>query len=477
MPAFDTIVKGGRVATTAWVTQCDIGIRNGKIVALADKLEGAKEVIDAKGRLITPGGVDGHCHLDQPNEEGWLCADDFYTGTRSAAAGGTTTVMPFAQQLKGKSLRDAVQDYHRRAEGKAIVDYAFHMIVSDPSLQVLGQELPSLVRQGCTSLKIYMTYDALKLSDREILDTFETARAEGAMVMVHAENAEIIGWLTDRLEAKGKTAPRYHATSRPMPVEREGTHRAIAMAEIIDIPILIVHVSSREAVEEIRRAQSRGLKIFAETCPQYLFLTEDDLDKPGFEGAKCMCSPPPRDKANQQVIWDGLRNGTFAVFSSDHAPTRFHDKTGKAFKGPKASFRWVPNGVPGIETRMPLLFSEGVGKGRIDIEQFVALTATNQAKIYGLYPRKGTIAIGSDADLVIWDEKKKVTITNKGLHHDVDYTPYEGMKITGWPAITMSRGEIVWDGKEVRGKKGRGEFISCALPTAAEPLGRPVVTI
>jgi len=238
-----------------------------------------------------------------------------------------------------------------------------------------------------------------------------------------------------------------------------------------------VHVSAREAVDEIQRARSRGLKIFAETCPQYLFLTADDLDKPGFEGAKCICSPPPRDKANQQVIWDGLRGGTFEVFSSDHAPTRFDDAKGKKVRGTDSSFRWVPNGIPGLETRMPLLFSEGVGKGVIDLERFVALTATNQAKIYGIYPKKGTIAVGSDADIVIWDDERETTITNEILHHDVDYTPYEGMTIKGWPAITLSRGDVVWADGEVRAEKGRGAFLPCALSAAATPLGRPAAKI
>jgi dihydropyrimidinase len=474
---FDTIIRGGRVATAGAVVHCDIGIRDGRIAALADTLEGAKNVIDAAGRTVTPGGVDGHCHIDQPNEEGWVCADNFFTGTRSALAGGTTTVIPFAQQFRGRSLRHAVDEYRGRADGNALIDYAIHMIVSDPSEQVLGQELPALIHDGYTSFKIYMTYDELKLNDRQILDVLALARREAALVMVHAENADCITWLTDRLEEAGKIAPKYHATSRPGPVEREATHRAITLAELLDVPILLVHVSAREAVDEIQRARSRGLKIFAETCPQYLFLTADDLDKPGFEGAKCICSPPPRDKANQQVIWDGLRGGTFEVFSSDHAPTRFDDAKGKKVRGTDSSFRWVPNGIPGLETRMPLLFSEGVGKGVIDLERFVALTATNQAKIYGIYPKKGTIAVGSDADIVIWDDERETTITNEILHHDVDYTPYEGMTIKGWPAITLSRGDVVWADGEVRAEKGRGAFLPCALSAAATPLGRPAAKI
>jgi len=474
MSAFDLIVRGGRVATAADVSICDIGIKDGRIVALAERLEDADRVIDAVGKTVTPGGVDSHCHLDQPSTDGSVAADDFLTGTRSAAAGGTTTVIPFALQMRGHSLHESVEDYHQRAKGKALVDYAFHLIVTDPTSQVCGQELPALIQDGYSSFKIYMTYDDLMLNDRQILDVLAVARRHQGIVMIHAENSDCIGWLTDRLEEAGKIEPRYHATSRPRPVEREATHRAITLAELLDVPILIVHVSAREAVREIQRAQARGLKIFGETCPQYLFLTEDDLAAPGFEGAKCICSPPPRDKENQQVIWDGLGNGTFQVFSSDHAPTRYDDPKGKKLRGTKAAFRWIPNGIPGIETRLPLLFSEGVGTGRIDLSTFVALTATNAAKIYGLYPRKGTIAVGSDADIVIWDDERELTLTNDILHHNVDYTPYEGRRIKGWPETVLCRGKVVVEDVEVKGQPGHGEFLPCAQPDKAVPAGRPV---
>jgi dihydropyrimidinase len=469
---YDLIVKNARIATAGDTFTADIGVRDGQVVALGKDLDDARETIDAAGRWVTPGGIDSHCHLDQPSGDGSLCADDFETGTRSAACGGTTTVIPFALQQKGQSLRAAVADYHARADGKALIDYAFHLIVSDPTPQVLGQELPALIRDGYTSFKIYMTYDDLKLSDRQILDVLALARREQAMVMVHAENADVIAWLTDALEAAGMTEPLHHATSRPRQVEGEATQRAITLAEILDTPVLLVHVSAREAIDEIRRAQGRGLKVYGETCPQYLFLTEADLDKPGFEGAKCICSPPPRDAANQQFVWDGLANGTFQVFSSDHAPARYDDPRGKKIRGEDAAFRWVPNGVPGIETRMPLLFSHGVLDGRISINQFVALTATNAARLYGLYPRKGTVAIGSDADLVIWDTDRTVTITNDLLHHNVDYTPYEGIEVRAWPALALSRGEVVWDGERPAPATGRGTFLKCDAPETARPRGQ-----
>lgn len=474
MRDLDLIVRNAEVVTSGDAFPADIGIKGGRIVMLAETISAdARDEIDASGRTVTPGGIDGHCHIDQPTTDGSVCADDFESATRSAACGGTTTVIPFALQMKGVGLRDAVADYHRRAEGRALIDYAFHLIVTDPNEQLLGQDLPALIRDGYTSFKIYMTYDDMKLDDGQILDVLSVARREQALVMIHAENSEAIAWLTRKLELAGSTAPRYHATSRPGPVEREATHRAITLSELVDTPILIVHVSGRDAVEQIRWAQGRGLRIYAETCPQYLFLTADDLAKPGFEGAKCLCSPPPRDAANQQVIWDSLLNGTFQVFSSDHAPTRFDDAKGKKLHGEDASFQYIPNGVPGLETRLALLYSAGVLEGRISAQQFVALTSTNVARMYGLYPRKGTIGIGADADLVVWDEREML-ISNDQLHHDVDYTPYEGIRVKAWPGLTLSRGEVVWDGRVARGSPGRGEFLACESPAPARPAGRHV---
>jgi len=477
MAEFDTVIRGATVATAADAFEAEVGIIGGKIAAMGSALGAARHEIDARGLYLLPGGVDAHCHLDQPTSDGTVCADDFRSGTIAAAFGGTTTVIPFALQMRGQSLRAAVEDYHRRAEGKAIVDYAFHLIVTDPTEQVLGQELPALIRDGYTSFKIYMTYDDLKLGDRQILDVLALARREGAMTMVHAENSEVIGWLTDKLEALGMTAPRHHATSRPSAVEREATHRAISLSEIVGVPLLIVHVSGREAVEQIRWARARGLSIYAETCPQYLFLTEEDLARPGFEGAKCLCSPPPRDKANQEAIWQGLRDGLFDVFSSDHAPTRYDDPKGKMIRGTKASFRYVPNGVPGIETRLPLLFSAGVVEGRLDLPRFVALTAANPARLYGLYPRKGTVAVGSDADLVLWDPARKGTIANSRLHHAVDFTPYEGMAIKGAPVLALSRGEVVCREGELVAAPGRGAFLPCDHPEPAKRLRPPAVPL
>lgn len=469
MAEYDLVIRGGTVATAADTVRCDVGIKDGKIAALADELKNGARVIDATGKLVLPGGIDSHCHIAQRGSLGVLSADDFHSGTVSAACGGTTTIIPFAVQYKGESLRAKVEDYHRQADGKAVADYAFHLIVSDPTESVLGQELPALIGDGYTSFKIYLTYDALRLDDRQVLAVMACARREGAMVMVHAENHEVIKWITERLLAAGKSQPKYHAVSHAAAAEREATHRVIALAEIVGLPILVVHVSEAGAIEQIREAQARGLPIYAETCPQYLFLAEDELDRPGFEGAKFICSPPLRRKGNEARVWNGLETGVFQVVSSDHAPYRFADVEGKQKFGVNAPFPKVPNGMPGLEVRMPLLFSEGVRAGRIGLNRFVSVMATEPARIYGLYPQKGTIAVGSDADIAIWDPEREVTITRAILHDNMDYTPYEGRKVTGWPITTLSRGEAVWDKGEVLGKPGRGRFLRCALPEPAKP--------
>jgi dihydropyrimidinase len=475
MAKLDTIIRGGTVATASDTFRCDVGVKDGRIAQLGEDLgKAAEEVIDATDLLVLPGGIDSHVHLSQDSGPGIVMADDFESGTRSAAFGGNTTVMPFCMQQKGHGLRQALKDYHALADGNCYTDVSFHLVISDPSPQVLGQELPALVDDGYTSFKVFMTYQDLALSDLQMLEVMATARETGSLVMVHAENYDAIRFLTDRLERAGHTSPQYHATSRPIPVEREATHRAISLAEIVDVPVMIVHVSNGEAMEEIRRAQSRGLKVFGETCPQYLVLTEKDLEGLNMEGAKYVCSPPPRDKAAQEACWLGLKTGVFQTFSSDHCPFRYDDPKGKLIPKGRTSFRWVPNGIPGVETRLPILFSEGVVKGRITINEFVALTSTNHARMYGLAPRKGTIAVGSDADIVLWDAKKKVTIAAKGLHHGADYTPYEGLKVTGWPVRTIVRGEtVVADGKLI-GAKSHGSHLKRARSPYAAPSGKQV---
>ena len=470
MAALDTIIAGGTVVTATDSMQCDVGIRDGKVVVLGRSLGDAQEVIDANGKLVLPGGVEGHCHIEQLSSFGVMSADDFYSGTVAAVFGGTTTVIPFAAQARGESLREVVENYHRAAGPKAVIDYGYHLIITDPNEQVLGQELPALIEDGFTSFKVYMTYEAMRLDDYQMLEVLDTARRHGAFVMVHAENHDMIRWLTDRLLAGGYSAPKYHAVSHSRIGEGEATYRAIELSRLLDVPMLVVHVSSAEAMDAIRAAQSAGLKVYGETCPQYLFLTAQDLDRDGVEGAKFCCSPPPRDEQAQAAIWRGLRNGTFQVFSSDHAPYRF-DESGKLHAGPNPTFKQIANGVPGIELRLPLLFSEGVGKGRIDIHQFVALTATNPARLYGLHPRKGTIAVGSDADIAIWDPNRAVTIRHAMLHDQVGYTPYEGRNITGWPEIVLSRGRVAVRDGALAIERGSGQFLPRARSSAARPLG------
>jgi dihydropyrimidinase len=466
MTHYDLAIRGGTVATASDVFRADVGIRDGRIVAISDAVNGAAEEIDATGLLVLPGGIDSHVHIAQPSGLGIVMADDFASATAAAAAGGNTLIMPFALQERGTSLRAAVDAYRAQAEGQCVIDTSIHLIISDPTPEVLGQELPALIKDGYTSFKVFMTYDDLVLRDAELLEVFDVARREGALVMVHAEGYDAIRYMTDRLERAGKTAPYYHGPSRPQMVEREATHRAISHAELVDVPIMIVHVSGREAMEQIRWAQTRGLHVLAETCPQYITLTEDDLraaQGDDMAGAKYVCSPPPRGAEDHAAIWEGIRTGVFQTFSSDHCPFRYEGADGKQMPRGRTSFRWVPNGIPGVETRLPILFSEGVGKGRITLQKFVELTATNHAKIYGLYPGKGAIAVGFDADIALWDPTRRETIRQEILHHGADYTPWEGFEVQGWPVMTVARGKVVYRDGQVTGQPGQGRVLSRRL--------------
>ena len=463
MPEFDLTIRNGTLVTASDTLRGDIGVRAGRIAAIADRLEPGLRDIDAAGRLVLPGGVDSHCHVEQISSNGVMTADDFHSATVSAAFGGTTTIIPFAAQHWGMSLLKVVEDYHACAAPKAVIDYGFHLIVSDPTEQALKHDLPALIRRGHSSFKVYMTYDKIKLDDYQLLEVLDTAGREGALVMVHAENNDVIKWVAQRLIANGHSAPKFHAVSHDALAESEATHRVIQLSRLLDVPILIVHVSGIEAVKTIRAAQTLGVRVYGETCPQYLFLKAADIDRPGLDGAMFCCSPPPRDEASQEAVWAGLTDGTFQVFSSDHAPYRY-DASGKLPKGDATTFKDMANGVPGIELRMPLLFSEGVGKGRISLQQFVALTATNHARMYGLADRKGSIAVGLDADLAIWDAEREITITATMLHDKVGYTPYEGRSIRGWPETVISRGRVVVADGKLHAERGSGAFIARGTP-------------
>ena len=468
MADFDLVIRGGQVATESDVARADVGIVGGRVAAVAGSLTGGAEVVDASGRLVLPGGIDGHCHVAQLSSFGVETADDFESATVSAACGGTTTVIPFAPQQKGESLREAVEAYTRRASGRAVIDYGFNLIVSDPTPTVLDDELPDLVAAGHTAVKIFMTYDAVRLDDREILRVLAKATELGAITMVHAENHELMAWVTDRLLERGDVAPKFHAVAHAPQAEREAVHRIIALAEVVGAQILILHLSSRDAIEEVRRARQRGVSVFGETCPQYVALTDSDMDRPGFEGAKFMCSPPPREAANQKDVWDGLVDGVIQAFDSDHAGYGFDDDRGKKVHGEDAPFTRIPNGVPGLETRLPILFSEGVGRGRISLRRFIELSAGNPARIFGLYPRKGTISVGADADIAIWDPELTVSVSIDALHDNMDYTPYEGMTLEGWPVTTLSRGEIVWHEGQALGTPGRGRLLQRTAPQTGD---------
>ena len=467
---FDLVISGGLVVTASDSFHCDIGITGEKITALGSKLAG-KRVIDADGLLVLPGGVDSHCHIEQLEADGSVHEETFETASRSAFLGGTTTVICFAAQFKGMPIKPTLDRYKAMATRSAM-DYSFHQIITDPSDYVVEEELPEIVSAGIRSFKAFLTYDPLKLDDNQFLRVLATARKLGALVTVHCENYDGISWRSERLLAAGLSAPLYHAWSRPVVLEREATYRAIALAELVDQPIQIFHVSSPEVAVEIARARRRGVKVWAETCPQYLILEDKDLDKPGAEGMKFICSPPPRDSEARTTLWEDIRDGTLDVVSSDHCGYSFAGGQGKQSKGPTARFDEVPNGIPGLGTRLKLLFTEGVSGGHIDVNTFVRLTSTAPAKLFGLYPKKGTVAPGSDADLVLWDPTKEGTITNSALGHAIDYTPYEGRRSVGEPIMTISRGEVVMDRGVVNALAGRGRFQARGPYELIRPTGR-----
>ena len=472
-PAYDIVIRGGRVATVATCSRPMSPSPARPSTAIGRGLPGARREIDARGKLVLPGGVDSHAHIEQLSAAGIMNADTFESATISAAFGGTTTVISFAAQHVGMKLPQVLEDYHALARKGAVIDYAFHMIIADPTTKHWTTEMPALVKEGHGSIKMFMTYDRLKIDDEPLLDILLAARDNGAMLCAHAENHGIIAWMVKRLLARGYTHPKYHAISHARVSEAEAFNRLIGMAALIDQPIMIFHVSTAEGARVIRDARGQGLKVFAETCPQYLFLTADDLDKPGAEGAKWMCSPPPRHSADQEALWQALALGDLQTISSDHAPYRF-DETGKLRAGPNPNFKQVANGLPGLEVRLPLLFDAMVSKGRLGLEKFVELTATAPAKIYNLHPRKGSIAIGADADIAIWDPAREVMLSDAMMHDLAGYTPYAGRKLRGWPVTVLSRGRVVVADGRRTAEPGSGRFLARSGGEAAKPAGRLV---
>src|SRR5712691_7246515 len=450
-----TVIRNGRIVTAIDDYNVDILIEDGKVAMIAKEIDvKADKKIDARGRLVIPGGIDPHTHMDLPFG-GTSASDDFETGTRAAAFGGTTTIIDFAVQYRGQSLNEALDVWFAKAQGKATIDYGFHMIVTDLPDQRLP-ELNGLIQQGISSFKLFMAYPGIFLvDDGTIFKAMTAAGEKGGLICMHAENGVVIDVLVKRALAEGKTAPKYHALTRPTRAEAEGVHRAIAIAEMANSPVYIVHLSCYDALKEVQAARDLGLPAFAETCPQYLFLDYSYYEQEGFEGAKYVMTPPLRDKSNQEQLWKGLRGNDLQVISTDHCPFCFKEQKELG----RDDFTKIPNGGPGVEHRMSLIYNGGVVPGRIGLNRFVELTSTAAAKMFGLFPRKGTIAVGSDADIVIFDPNQEQTLSVTTSHMNVDYNAYEGKKIKGVVETVLSRGQVVIENGEYKGKAGSGRFL------------------
>src|SRR5881392_1299186 len=453
---FDSIIRNATVVTATDTYRADVGISGDRVTAIATQLptENAGRIIDATSLLLIPGGIDVHTHLDMPFG-GTTSADDFETGTRAAAFGGTTTLIDFAIQYKGQSLRTAFDTWMAKASAKAVCDYAFHCIITDlPDARI--EEMSSMVREGVSSFKLFMAYPGVfMLDDATIFKAMRAASKLGGMVCMHAENGGAIDVIVKQALAEGKTAPKYHALTRPTTAEAQACSRAIALAEMAGAPLYIVHLSCDDALQKVREARDRGLPVYAETCPQYLYLSLDNMDEPGFEGAKYVFTPPLREKWNQEKLWQGLKADQLSVVSTDHCPFCFKEQKELG----KDDFTKIPNGGPGIEHRLSLVYTGGVHGKHFSPNRFVQLVSTTPAKLFGLYPRKGTIAVGSDADLVIFDPNHEEVISAKTHHKRVDYSMFEGIKIKGAPKTVFSRGRTVIESCKFVGRPGSGQFL------------------
>jgi dihydropyrimidinase len=447
------LIRNGTVVTATETLPADVLVDGERVVTMGLSLVAeADRVIDATGKYVMPGGVDPHTHMDLPFG-GSFCSDDFASGTRAAAFGGTTTIVDFALQGTGEGLRPGLDLWHEKAQ-RSFTDYGFHMIVKHVDDAVL-EEMDLLVGEGVTSFKLFMAYPGVfMLDDASIFRAMQRAADSGALIMMHAENGGPIDVLVRQHLAEGKTDPKYHGVTRPAAMEGEAVHRAFKLAELAGTPAYIVHLSSRDALNAVREARDRGLPAYAETCPQYLYLSDDDMARPGFEGAKFVCSPPLRPADHQEDLWKGLQAGDLQLVATDHAPFNY--------KGQKdlgtGDFSKIPNGLPSVEDRYTLIF-QGVHAGRISANRFVELVATAPAKMFGLYPRKGTIAPGSDADIVVFDPNHERTLSADTHHMNVDYSCFEGMAVKGLPEIVMQRGSVLVDGGEFLGREGQGRFL------------------
>jgi len=452
------LVKNGRIITAVDDYHADIFVENERVTTIGQHLDmPADRVVDAAGRYVFPGGIDPHTHLDMPFG-GTVSADDFETGTRAAAFGGTTTLIDFAIQTKGHSTLEALDIWHAKAAGKTAIDYGFHMIVTDMEDGRLS-EMRALADAGVTSYKMFMAYPGvLYVDDGTIFRAMRKAGEDGTVVCMHAENGIVIDEIVKQALKDKKTEPKWHALTRPTRMEAEGVHRAISIAEVAGVPVYIVHLSSSDALEQVTQARNRGVHAFAETCPQYLFLDHSYYEQEGFEGAKYVMTPALREKWNQDKLWRGLQFGDLQSISTDHCPFCFKDQKALGI----TDFSKIPNGAPGVENRMSLVYNGGVHQGRISLNKFVDLTSTAAAKMFGLFPRKGTIAVGSDADLVIFNPNRRETIgvNNPCTHHmRVDYNTYEGFEVTGFSEVVVSRGKVIVEDGQYLGKKGDGQFL------------------
>ncbi|MER5870225.1 dihydropyrimidinase [Streptomyces sp. NPDC002044] len=454
-----TLIRGGLVVTAADELHADVLIEDGRVAALAAHASAAAgawtadRVIDASGKYVIPGGVDAHTHMELPFG-GTAASDTFETGTRAAAWGGTTTIVDFAVQTPGHALREGLDTWYAKADGNCAIDYAFHMILSDVNEGTL-KEMDHLVGEGVTSFKLFMAYPGVFYSDDgQILRAMQRGASNGGLIMMHAENGIAIDVLVEQALARGETDPRHHGEVRRVLLEAEATHRAIQLARVAGAPLYVVHVSAEEAVAELAAARDKGLPVFGETCPQYLFLSTDNLEEPDFQGAKYVCSTPLRPKEHQAALWRGLRTNDLQVVSTDHCPFCFR---GQKELG-RGDFSKIPNGLPGVENRMDLLH-QAVLDGHISRRRWIEIACATPARMFGLYPQKGTIAPGSDADIVLYDPHAEQVISAETHHMNVDYSAYEGRRITGRVDTVLSRGELVIDRREYTGRAGHGAFI------------------
>jgi len=460
-----TLIRGGRIVTAVDDYVGDILIEDERIDAIGRSLEVTDaDVHDAAGHLVMPGGVDVHVHMETPMGNGVETCDTFESGTISAAFGGTTTIVDFAQQFKGESPKAALDRRLELAQSQCCIDYGFHAILTDVSEAALS-ELPDLVnRDGVSSIKLYMAYpDLLMVDDAAIYRTMRKVGGHGGMVNLHAENGVVIQALVDEALAQGNTSPKYHQLTRPQLMEGEATHRVIRIAELAEVPVYIVHLSAQEALAAVVEARDRGIPAFAETCPHYLFLDSSEYDRPGFDSARFVMTPPLRDHDCQQALWRGLRFDDLQIVATDHCPFCFNEQTHGLLKSKqpgKDDFSKIPNGAPGVEFRLPLLFDGGVRQGRINLNRFVQLVATAPAKMFGLFPKKGTIAVGSDADIVIFDAGQKHKLSADTHHSNVDYSLFEGREVTGKVQKVFSRGQLIVDGDRWLGRPGMGQYVS-----------------